>query len=468
MTGKNQIGIIGLSTMGSNLAMNFADQGFSVAAYNRSPEKTQALKNEYAGKGTIDPQRTLQAFVESLETPRKIILMVKAGEAVDQVARDILPLLDKHDIIIDGGNSHFRDTIRRERSAAEHGIVFVGMGISGGEEGARRGPSLMPGGSVGGYIELAPFLEQIAAKDFGGRPCVTHIGENGAGHYVKMIHNGIEYADMEFIAETYWILKQGFSMANDEIAEIFSTWNTGKLNSYLMEISANILRTKTPEGDFIVDHILDCADSKGTGKWAAEESLGLGHPGFMLIASVLARSASKEKADRGKLAVAFPRRTNGRTTLPIPMFERALVAGRILAYAEGFALLAQAEKMYGWAFDYAEIARIWQGGCIIRSAILKDIEEAFRKDSSPFLLMPFTQTELTENIPALRAVTIEALRDSVPVPAFAAALSAFDTLTSEKLPANLIQAQRDFFGAHTFQREIDGAPEHFDWEAVRK
>ena len=465
MTNKNQIGVIGLSVMGGNLAMNLADRNLRVAAYNRSEERTVALVTAYHGKGTIDPKTSLAGFVDSLETPRKIVLMIKAGEAVDQVLMELFPLLGKQDIVIDGGNSLFRDTIRRERTCAERGISFVGMGISGGEEGARRGPSLMPGGSVGSYIELAPHLELIAAKDFSGKPCVTHVGGNGAGHYVKMVHNGIEYADMELIAETYWMMKHGLRMENDAIADVFETWNGGRLNSYLIEITAKILRVKTGDGMSVVDTILDAAGSKGTGKWTAEESLELGLPGFALVSAVLARYASGAKADRRKLAVAFPKNMKDGTPLPVPMLERALYAGKLLAYAEGFALIGAAEEAYGWTLDFAEIARIWQGGCIIRATLLRDIEEAFRKDADThFLLMPFVENALTENVPALRAVTIDAMHSAVPVPTFAAALSAFDSLTSERLSANLLQAQRDFFGAHGFQTEEGGAPIHWNWE----
>jgi 6-phosphogluconate dehydrogenase len=465
MTTKNQIGVIGLSVMGGNLAMNLADRNLRVAAYNRSEERTVALVTAYHGSGTIDPKTSLAGFVDSLETPRKIILMIKAGEAVDQVLGDLFPLLGKQDIVIDGGNSFFKDTIRRERLCAERGISFVGIGISGGEEGARRGPSLMPGGPIGSYIELAPYLELIAAKDFSGKPCVTHVGENGAGHYVKMVHNGIEYADMELIAETYWMMRNGLRMDNDAIADTFDAWNRGRLNSYLIEITTKILRTKTADGTAVVDTILDSAGSKGTGKWTAEESLELGLPGFALVSAVLARYASGAKSDRRKLAVAFPKNMQDSTPLPVQMLERALYAGKLLAYAEGFALLGAAEEAYGWTLDFAEISRIWQGGCIIRATLLRDIEEAFRNNESHFLLMPFVQSALTENIPALRAVTVDAMRNAVPVPTFAAALSAFDSLTSENLPANLLQAQRDFFGAHGFQTEESGAPIHWNWEA---
>ncbi len=465
MANKNQIGVIGLSVMGGNLAMNLADRNLRVAAYNRSEKRTAALVTVYHGSGTIDPKTSLQGFVDSLETPRKIILMVKAGEAVDQVVKALLPLLDRQDIVIDGGNSFFRDTIRRERLCAERGISFVGMGISGGEEGARRGPSLMPSGPVGSYIELAPYLELIAAKDFSGKPCVTHVGENGAGHYVKMVHNGIEYADMELIAETYWMMKNGLRMGSDAIADTFETWNEGRLNSYLIEITAGILRARTADGTAVIDTILDSAGSKGTGKWTAEESLELGLPGFALVSAVLARYASSAKSDRKKLSIAFPKNMRDGTPLPLPMLERALYAGKLLAYAEGFALLRAAEESYGWTLGFAEIARIWQGGCIIRATLLRDIEAAFRKDaSSHFLLMPFVQAALTENVSALRAITVDAMRNAIPVPTFAAALSAFDSLTSENLSANLLQAQRDFFGAHGFQTEEGGTPIHWNWE----
>jgi 6-phosphogluconate dehydrogenase len=464
MSQKNTLGVIGLSTMGANLAMNLADHDFRVGIYNRSSEKTDMLMQEYTGTGVLAPAKDLATFVAGLESPRKIILMVKAGEAVDEMLEQLSPLLEQGDIVIDGGNSFFQDTLRREKASAEKGFSFVGMGISGGEEGARRGPSLMPGGSAASYALLSPILEAIAAKDFGGNACVTHLGANGAGHYVKMTHNGIEYADMELIAETYWIMKHVLLLENDAIAEIFTRWNTGRLNSYLIEITANILKTKDTEGHFIVDRILDSAGSKGTGKWTAEEILALGVPGFALFSSVLARYASREKESRLELAAAFPKATSAAPALSVETLENALYAGKILCYAEGFALLTQAEAAYGWTLDFAEIARIWQGGCIIRATLLKEITAAFHGEKSHFLLTPFVQKTLTENIPALRETVLAAIRSGVPIPTFAASLSAFDTITAAELPANLIQAQRDYFGAHTFQTEIGGTPIHWKWE----
>lgn len=464
MSEANTLGVIGLSTMGANLAMNLADHDFRVAVYNRSREKTDALIREYDGTGQLAPAESLEAFVKSLECPRKIILMVKAGAPVDEMLAQLSPLLEKGDIVIDGGNSFFQDTLRREKEFALKDFSFIGMGISGGEEGARRGPALMPGGSPASYALLSPMLEAIAARDFKGGACVTHVGENAAGHYVKMTHNGIEYADMELIAETYWILKHTLGLDNEAIAEIFRKWNAGRLNSYLIEITANILGTKDGQGRYVVDRILDSAGSKGTGKWTAEEILEQGVPGFALLSAVLTRYASGEKSDRLQLSAAFAKEPSEKPSLSVDTLESALYAGKILCYAEGFALLAKAETAYGWTLDFGEIARIWQGGCIIRAALLKEIETAFHGEKSHFLLTPFVREALSENIPALRKTVLSAIQSGIPIPAFTAALSAFDTMTAKNLPANLIQAQRDYFGAHGFQTEIGGAPIHWNWE----
>lgn len=468
MSGTNTIGVIGLSTMGANLAMNLADHDFRVAVYNRTSEKTDMLMRKYDGAGQITPAESLEAFVESLERPRKIILMVKAGVAVDEMLAKLSLFLKKGDIVIDGGNSFFQDTLRREKEFSLQGLSFMGMGISGGEEGARRGPALMPGGSADSYRLLSPILEAIAARDFQGDACVTHVGPDAAGHYVKMTHNGIEYADMELIAETYWILKHALELENEAITEIFRKWNAGRLNSYLIEITANILATKDDRGRSIIDRILDSAGSKGTGQWTAAEILEQGVPGFALFSAVIARYASGAKSDRLRLSAAFEKEISEKPFLSVDTLESALYAGKILCYAEGFALLAKAEAAHGWTFDFEEIARIWQGGCIIRAALLKEIKTAFHGEKSHFLLTSFVRKALAESTPALRKTVLAAVQLGLPIPAFSAALCTFDAMTASNLPANLIQAQRDYFGAHGFQTEIGSTPIHWNWEQREK
>lgn len=462
---KNQIGVVGLAAMGANIAMNFADRGFRTAVFNRSPARTEALIGGYgSGKG-LDPTYTTEAFVASLARPRKIILMVEAGEAVDRVIDSLRPLLESGDIVVDGGNSFFRDTIRREASLRESGIEFVGLGVSGGEEGARRGPSLMFGGSMAAWEALSTYLRAIAAKDFSGEPCIARLGEGGAGHYVKMVHNGIEYSDMQLIAEAYSLMKDALRYPNDAIADRFRSWNEGRLESFLIEISGRIFRTKEHDGGYVVDRILDSAGSKGTGKWTAEQSLELGEPSFSLTAAVFARYASAAKERRLRIAEAYPKHAPERITFDEEDIERALHAAKLLSYAQGYALLAEASKTYGWDLDFAEISRIWQGGCIIRARFLTDMEQVFRKypGESDILLSHGVRETLGTDLPALRAIVAEAALAGIAIPGLSSALSYFDSMSSASLPANLIQAQRDLFGAHTFRRTEGGPAEHFDW-----
>lgn len=463
---KNDIGIIGLAAMGANLAMNFADRGFRTSVFNRSPERTEALISEYgSGKG-LDPTYTIEAFVASLARPRKIILMIEAGEAVDRVIDSLRPLIDPGDTIVDGGNSFFRDTIRREASLQETGIEFVGLGISGGEEGARRGPSLMFGGSEASWEMIAPSLRAIAAKDFSGGPCVARLGDGGAGHYVKMVHNGIEYSDMQLIAESYSLMKDALRYSNDTIADRFRSWNEERLESFLIEISERIFRAKEHDGGYVVDRILDSAGSKGTGKWTAEESLELGEPSFSLAAAVFARYASAAKERRIRIAEAYQKSAPDAIAFGADDIERALYAAKLLSYAQGYALLAEASRTYGWDFDFAEISRIWQGGCIIRARFLTDMEQLFHEHpgGSDMLLSDGVRETLGADLPALRAIVAEAILAGIALPGFSSSLSYFDSMSSASLPANLIQAQRDLFGAHTFQRTEGGPAEHFDWQ----
>jgi 6-phosphogluconate dehydrogenase len=439
--------------------------------FNRSAERTEALIGEYgSGKG-LDPTYTFEAFVLSLETPRKIILMVKAGDPTDAVIAQFAKLLDPGDILIDGGNSFFRETMRRAESLHEKGIRFVGMGISGGEEGARRGPSLMPGvmAESDEWVLLRPFLTAIAAKDFDGNPCVAPIGPGGAGHFVKMVHNGIEYADMQFIAEAYWLLKEGLGLPNDRIADLFGSWNDGRLQSYLIEITEKILRVKERNGGYVVDRILDTAGAKGTGAWTVQEALALGAPAQSIAAAVFARSASSDKPTRLLLSAVFPqdgvKMIDG---LDAGEIGDALFSAKLIAYAQGYELLILAAKEYGWDLDFREISRIWQGGCIIRARFLRELSDVYAENSGlrHLLLSTFAKEAISRDISSLRKVSVAAITAGIPIPGLLSSLSYFDTMRTAKGSANLIQAQRDFFGAHTFQREIGGAPEHFDWEVI--
>jgi 6-phosphogluconate dehydrogenase len=460
---KSNIGVIGLSVMGSNLAMNIADHEWTVSVYNRSREKTDLLMAEYE-KDTMVPKFTLEEFVESLELPRKILLMVQSGEAVDAVISQLKPLISKGDIIIDGGNSFFKDTIRREQELAAEGITFVGMGVSGGEEGARRGPSIMPGGSSEAWKNIKEIVESIAAKDFHGDACVSHIGPNGAGHYVKMVHNGIEYIDMQLIAETYWIMKNGLKMSNDKIADQFGKWNKERLDSFLIEITEKVLRAKDLNGEYVIDLILDSAGSKGTGKWTSEEILEFGTPGFGMISAVLARYASAHKKERLILADAFKKVSVDGVTLEIDQLENALYVSKILAYAQGYELLSEASKKYEWNLNFKEISRIWEGGCIIRAVFLEELEKAFNDNGlKSILISPVFKKSVEHGIKDLRLVAAASITAGLPTPAILSGISYFDSMTSENLSANMIQAQRDFFGAHTFQKEIDGEFFHHDW-----
>ncbi len=467
---KNDIGIIGLAAMGSNLAMNFADHGFRTAIFNRSLQRTQALVAAYGNGRNIDPVYTIEALVASLASPRKILLMVQSGESVDHVINSLLPLLAPGDIVIDGGNSFFKDTVRREAALQGSGIHFVGLGVSGGEEGARRGPALMFGGSEVAWKSLQPLLEAIAAVDYSGRPCVARLGEGGAGHYVKMVHNGIEYADMELIAESAFLLKHLFGHSNLLIADRLEEWNRGRLESFLIEISAKIFRTRERDGSFIIDAILDTAGSKGTGKWTAEESLELGEPAFSLATAVFARYASSCKERRLLLSRVHKDTGEARAMdeggVAETDIEATLYAGKLLSYAQGYDLLGKASAAYGWDLDFAEISRIWQGGCIIRARFLAEMERLFKETGkeADVLLSPWAQEILARDTQALRTVSSQAILKGLPVPGILSAISYFDSMRTEVLPANLIQAQRDFFGAHTFQREINGPSEHFTWQ----
>ncbi|AHI67783.1 NADP-dependent phosphogluconate dehydrogenase [Burkholderia thailandensis] len=468
--GKQAIGVVGLAVMGRNLALNIESRGYAVSVYNRSREKTDELIAEFPDRKLV-PAYTLEEFVASLETPRRILLMVKAGEATDATIAALKPLLDKGDVLIDGGNTHFTDTIRRNQELAQAGLHFIGTGVSGGEEGALRGPSIMPGGQRDAYDLVEPILKQIAAKaPADGEPCVAYMGPDGAGHYVKMVHNGIEYGDMQLIAESYAVLKQVAGLTNDELGAVYAEWNQGELDSYLIEITAKIFGKKDDEtGEHLVDVILDRAAQKGTGKWTSQNALDLGVPLPLITESVFARVLSSLKDQRVAaskvLAGPAPAPLEGDRAAFVESVRRALYLSKVISYAQGFAQLDTASKEYGWKLDLGTIAKIFRAGCIIRARFLQKITDAYAKNAAlaNLLLDPYFQDIAANYQSALRDVVIAAVKAGVPVPAFASAVAYFDSYRSARLPANLVQAQRDFFGAHTFERTDKPGSFHASW-----
>ncbi|MDT9718224.1 NADP-dependent phosphogluconate dehydrogenase [Paenibacillus sp. ClWae2A] len=465
---KQQIGVIGLAVMGKNLALNIESKGFSVSVFNRSPEKTNDLLKEAEGKN-LTGAFTIEEFVESLESPRKILIMVQAGKATDATIEQLLPHLDQGDIIIDGGNAYFPDTQRRSKELEEKGFRFIGAGVSGGEEGALKGPAIMPGGQESAYQLVEPILTAISAK-VGDDACSTYIGPDGAGHYVKMVHNGIEYGDMQLIGEAYHLLKSVLNVSVEELHEIFSEWNQGELDSYLIEITADIFSKYDPEtGKPMVDVILDAAGQKGTGKWTSQSALDLGVPLSMITESVFSRFLSAMKDER----VAASKILNGPATEAfsgdkkafIENVRKALFASKIVSYAQGFAQMRAASDEYGWDLKYGNIAMIFRGGCIIRSQFLQNIKEAYDKDAAlkNLLLDPYFQNIVESYQGAWREVIAAAVKQGIPVPGFSSALSYYDSYRTERLPANLLQAQRDYFGAHTFKRVDKEGSFHFQW-----
>ena len=469
-----QIGVVGLAVMGSNLARNFARNGNTVAVYNRSPEKTRALISEHGDEGAFIPSETVEDFVASLERPRKAIIMVKAGAATDAVIEQLTEAMDEGDIIIDGGNALFTDTIRREKEVAAKGRHFVGAGISGGEEGALNGPSIMPGGPAESWETLGPILESIAAN-VDGTPCVTHIGPDGAGHFVKMVHNGIEYADMQVIGEAYQLLRYGAGMEPAEIAEVFREWNAGDLDSYLIEITAEVLAQKDPEtGAPLVDVIVDAAGQKGTGRWTAINGLELGVPITGIAESVFARALSSATAQRaaaqeGQLPSGTIAELNVDKAEFVEDVRRALYAAKLIAYSQGFDEIKAGSEEFGWNVDPRDLATIWRGGCIIRAKFLDRIREAYdnNADLPALILDPYFKGELENLIDPWRRVVVTATQLGLPVPVFASSLSYYDSLRAERLPAALIQGQRDFFGAHTFKRVDREGTFHIEWSGDR-
>ncbi len=466
--GKQQFGVIGLAVMGKNLALNIESKGYSVAVYNRTRAKTDELLKEAEGRKLV-PAYSIEEFVALLEKPRKIMLMVKAGAPTDAMIEQLVPHLEEGDIIIDGGNSYFADTIRRDRELRKAGIHFIGTGISGGEEGALKGPSIMPGGEKEAYELVAPIFKDIAAK-VDGEPCTTYIGPDGSGHYVKMVHNGIEYGDMQLICEAYFLLTKVIGLDAEELHRVFSDWNRGELDSYLIEITADIF-TKIDEetGRPLVDVILDKAGQKGTGKWTSQSALDLGVPLPIITEAVFARFLSamkEERVEASKLLTGPAKTFAGDKDNFIETVRKALYLSKICSYAQGFSQLRAASAEYGWDLKYGEIAKIFRGGCIIRARFLQTIMEAYdRNPDLPNLLLDPYFKNIAENYhEALREVIVTAVQYGIPVPCFSAALAYYDSYRSERLPANLLQAQRDYFGAHTYERIDKEGIFHTDWQ----
>jgi 6-phosphogluconate dehydrogenase len=465
---QQDFGLIGLAVMGQNLVLNVEEKGFSVAVYNRTAERTKEFVAGEAKGKRITPYYDLGEFVKGIARPRKIMLMVKAGQPVDEFIEHLLPSLEKGDLLIDGGNSLFTDTIRRNKYLAEKGILYIGTGVSGGEEGARHGPSIMPGGQPEAYAMVEPIFTKVSAH-VNGDPCCTYIGTDGAGHYVKMVHNGIEYGDMQLIAEAYFIMKEALGLSAQEMHEVFAEWNRGDLDSYLIQITSEILtRTDEETGKPLVEVILDAAGQKGTGKWTSQNALDLGVCTPTIAEAVFARCISAIKDQRvaaSKVLSGPTARYQGDKKEFVEAIRQALYASKICSYAQGFALMDEAGKEYKWELKFGEIAKIWRGGCIIRARFLHRITEAYQRDPKLMNLMldPFFKDVLTSAQEKWRHVVATAATRGLPVPAFSSALAYFDGYRHERLPANLIQAQRDYFGAHTYQRIDREGVFHTEW-----
>ena len=457
MAKKADIGLIGLAVMGENLVMNMESKGFTVAVYNRTVAKVDAFTEGRAKGKNIIGCHNIQELADNLERPRKIILLVKAGQPVDDFIEQIIPVLEPGDVIIDSGNSHFPDTMRRCEYVESKGLLYIGTGISGGEEGALKGPSMMPGGSPEAWPLVKPIFQAVCAKVEDGTPCCDWVGENGAGHFVKMVHNGIEYGDMQLICEAYQLMKDLLGMTPDEMHKVFTEWNKTELDSYLIQITSEILAKKDEDGQPLVDKILDTAGQKGTGKWTGIAALDEGVPLTLIGEAVFSRCLSAMKSERVVAADAYKIKRGQFTGDKAEMIEnirKALLASKIISYAQGYTLMATAAKHYGWKLNYGGIALMWRGGCIIRSVFLGKIKEAYDKNPelSNLLLDPYFKEKIESLLPAWRKVVANAALCGIPTPAFASALNYFDGYTTDRLPANLLQAQRDYFGAHTYER----------------
>jgi len=474
--GSCDIGLIGLAVMGENLALNIASRGYSIAVFNRTTSVTDAFTAGRGRQPNVVGCHSLSDLVASLKAPRKVMMMVKAGPAVDELIKTLTPLLSKGDVIIDGGNTLPSDTDRRTREVEAAGLLYVGTGVSGGEEGALKGPSMMPGGSAAAWPLVKPIFQAIAAKvgPKGDIPCCDWVGPRGAGNYVKMVHNGIEYGDMQLICEAYWLLKHGAGLSNDELAAVFDEWNRGELDSYLIEITRDIFTVRDPEtGGFMVDLILDKAGAKGTGKWMSQLALDMGVPSTLVTEAVYARclSALKDARVRASSLLKGPDMPNrGDKAAFVSQVRQALYASKIASYAQGFVQLAAAAKEQDWKLDYHSIAMMWRGGCIIRAQFLERIAEAYKAhpDLENLMLAPYFATALADAQTAWRHVVATAATIGIPVPAFMTALAYYDGYRHANLPANLLQAQRDYFGAHTYERTDKPGTFHTEWIDLRK
>lgn len=467
---KAEIGLIGLAVMGENLVMNMESKGFTIAVYNRSTEKVDNFINGRAKGKKIIGCRSVEELVQALEKPRKVMMMIRAGQAVDDMISQLLPLLEPGDVIIDGGNSYFKDTIRRTAEVTEKGLLYVGTGVSGGEEGALNGPCLMPGGNKEAWKLLQPIFTAISAKVDGDIPCCEWIGENGAGHFVKMVHNGIEYGDMQLICEAYQMMRDGMGMSSAQMHKVFEAWNHSELDSYLMEITADIMGHQDENGETTVEKILDVAGQKGTGKWTCIAALDEKVPLTLINEAVASRCISDMKEERVQAGKSYERSNKMIADVKEEFIEdirKALYASKIISYAQGYSLMRSAAKEYDWDLKFGNIALIWRGGCIIRSAFLGKIKEAFDRDPnlSNLILDPYFKGVIEDCLPSWRKVVATATEYGIPMPAMNAALSWFDSYTCANLPANLLQAQRDYFGAHMYER-IDrprGEMYHTNW-----
>ncbi|MSE08099.1 NADP-dependent phosphogluconate dehydrogenase [Lactobacillus salivarius] len=467
---KPQIGVVGMAVMGKNLALNIESRGYSVAIYNRTGSKTEKVVADHPDKNLV-PSYTIEDFVNSLETPRRIILMVKAGAPTDATIKSLLPHLDKGDVLIDGGNTFFQETMRRNEELDNSGINFIGMGVSGGEKGALEGPSLMPGGQKEAYDLVEPILKKIAAKAEDGEACVTYVGPNGAGHYVKMVHNGIEYGDMELIAESYNLMRNLLGLSNDEISDVFDEWKDGELKSYLIDITADILTRKDDlgTGKPIVDVILDRAGNKGTGKWSSQSALELGVPQSLITESVYARYISAMKDERVAASQVLPNPEFDLGDVDkkelVEKIRRALYFSKIMSYAQGFEQLRVASENYNWNLNYGDMAKIWREGCIIRAQFLQKITDAYEKNPElkNLMLDDYFKKIVEEYQNDVRDIAALAIKAGVACPGFSSAITYYDQYRSAHLPANIIQAQRDYFGAHTYERTDREGVYHYEW-----